>query len=55
MLGEVAYLVLGPLVQRNSVDNNNDLKHHSVSKLDERDKAAHRRKKHGQKNVFSEE
>ena len=40
-------LVLGPFVQRNSVDNNDDLMHHGVSKFDEKDEAAQRRKKGG--------
>jgi hypothetical protein len=39
-------LVLGPFVQRNSVDNNDDLMQHGVSKskFDEKHEAAQRKK-----------
>jgi hypothetical protein len=38
-------LVLGPLVQRNSVDNNDKLAHRGVSKFGREDRAAQRRQK----------
>ena len=48
-------LVLGPFGQRNSVDNNDELMHHCVSKIDEKGEAAQRRKNGGRKLVIAEE
>jgi hypothetical protein len=42
-------LILGPFVQRNGVDNNDDLMHRGVSKSDDIDKVVQRRKSDGEK------